>query len=78
MTNKQLAALYLELSAMYHDELFGINSKDLPITADVEERIEDSCLTAEDIAHLEPIFAYGHVDVHEHLRAKKKKRFIWF
>jgi len=78
VTNKQLAALYLELSAMYNDELFGIDSKELQITADIEERIEDNCLTEADIAHIEPIFSYGHVDVHRYLKAKKKKRFFWF
>ena len=40
------------------------------------EKIKSGALSKKDIALIEPVFAYGHVDIHKYV--KPKKRFIWF
>ena len=77
MNGKHLAALYVELVSMYEEE-FPAHSKRLPLTPiceDMIERMEDDLLSKEDILTIEPIFVYGHIDIHSHVKAKK--RFIW-
>lgn len=40
------------------------------------EKIRSDSLSKQDIQIIEPVFNYGHMDVHQYLKAKK--RFVWF
>ena len=78
MNNKQLAELYVELALMYEEEFpvecgFAEATKAQALMVD---KIKSGALSKKDIALIEPIFAYGHVDIHTYI--KPKKRFIWF
>ena len=78
MNGKQLAALYVELASMYEEE-FPQKSETLylnQIRTSMVERITAESLSKKDIATIEPIFVYGHVDIHRYV--KPRKRFIWF
>jgi hypothetical protein len=78
LNGKQLAALYVELASMYEEE-FPHESETLyfnQIRTSMVERITEESLSKKDIATIEPIFVYGHVDIHQYVTAKK--RFIWF
>lgn len=78
MNNKQIAALYVELAVMYQEE-FPVECVAEPAINQQTrwvEKIKAGDLSKKDIQVIEPIFVYGHVDVHRYL--KPKKRFIWF
>ncbi|EPJ45224.1 MAG: hypothetical protein OFPI_37590 [Osedax symbiont Rs2] len=78
MNNKQLAELYVELALMYEED-FPVKCGFAAATSAqtmLVEKINPGALSKTDIALIEPIFAYGHVDIHKHVTAKK--RFIWF
>jgi len=77
VTNKQLAALYVELLSLYEE--------DFPQAAEASSdeqqmlfinKILAGKISAKDIQLIEPVFSYGHVDIHRYIQPKK--RFIWF
>ena len=61
---------------MYYEEFPGNADENAALMQTMAEKIESGSLSKNDIILLEPIFTYGHMDVHLHLKAKK--RFIWF
>lgn len=78
MDNKQVAALYVELAMMYQEDFPVACHTDPAINQQTQmvEKIQMGDLTKKDILTIEPVFVYGHVDIHRYL--KPKKRFIWF
>lgn len=78
MNNKQLAALYIELISMYQEE-FGAACQIEPAISQQSimiEKIKMGTLSKQEIDMVEPIFVYGHIDIHRYV--EPKKRFIWF
>ena len=70
--------MYLELMSKYEED-FPVDkttAEDTENRALLIEKIESNSLSKKDLTLLEPVFNYGHMDVHKYLKAKK--RFIWF
>jgi len=78
VTNEQLAALYVELLGMYEED-FPIEEttvSSLEEKAVIINKIKSGAVYKTDMRFIEPIFIYGHVDIHRYITPKK--RFIWF
>lgn len=78
MTNEQLAALYVELLCMYEEDFPAeeTSTSNIAKQAVIIDKIKLGAVSKTDIQYIEPIFLYGHVDIHRYITAKK--RFIWF
>jgi len=78
MNNEDLANLYVKLSMKYEEEFpvecgFEAATK---VQTNMIEKIRNGLLSKKDIKKIEPIFAYGNVDIA--CFVKVKKRFLFF
>ena len=78
MTNEQLAALYVELLDMYVEDfpVEEASTSSFEQKTGIINKIKSGAVSKTDLQFIEPVFMYGHIDIHRYITPKK--RFIWF